>query len=109
MAVIVVVLAVAATSVAFKPATPPGNRDFAWQLTPTGSTARLRGLSVVSSSVVWTSGSMGTVLRTVNGGATWQSVGPPETSTLQFRDIEAFDADTALILSIGSSPTSSDS
>jgi photosystem II stability/assembly factor-like uncharacterized protein len=102
MAVIVVVLAVAATSVAFKPARPPGDRAFAWQLTPTGSTARLRGLSVVSSSVVWTSGSMGTVLRTVNGGATWQSVGPPGTSTLQFRDIEAFDANTALILSIGS-------
>ena len=98
---IAVVLAVAATSLAFKSTSPPGNREFAWQLTPTGSSARLRGLSVVSSSVVWASGSMGTVLRTVNGGATWQSVGPPGTSTLQFRDIEAFDANTALILSIG--------
>ena len=84
----------------------PSNREFAWQLTPTGSAARLRGLSVVSSSVVWTSGSLGTVLRTTNGGATWQSVGPPDTSNLQFRDIEAFDANTALILSIGTGPDS---
>ena len=99
----VVVLALAATSLAFAPA---GKTDFSWQLTPTGSTARLRGLSVVSSSVVWASGSQGTVLRTVNGGSTWQNVGPPGTETLQFRDIEAFDADNAVILSIGPGPDS---
>ena len=98
IALIVVVLALAATSLAFAPG---GKTDFSWQLTPTGSSARLRGLSVVSASVVWASGSGGTVLRTVNGGATWQNVSPPGTSTLQFRDIEAFDANTALILSIG--------
>ena len=95
---IAVVLALAATSLAFAPGS---QNDFSWQLTPTGSTARLRGLSVVSSSVVWASGSGGTVLRTVNGGATWQNVGPPGTETLQFRDIEAFDASNAVILSIG--------
>jgi photosystem II stability/assembly factor-like uncharacterized protein len=37
----------------------------------------------------------------VSKGATWEQVGPPGTSTLQFRDIEAFDADRAVILSIG--------
>jgi photosystem II stability/assembly factor-like uncharacterized protein len=83
-----------------------GSTSYSWQLTPTGSTARLRGLSVVSEQTVWASGSVGTVLRTTNGGATWQSVGPPGTENLQFRDIEAFDADTAVILSIG---TTSDS
>jgi photosystem II stability/assembly factor-like uncharacterized protein len=80
--------------------------SFAWQLTPTGSTARLRGLSAVSASVAWASGSMGTVLRTVDAGQTWQQVGPPDTSGLQFRDIEAFDADHAVILSIGNGPDS---
>jgi photosystem II stability/assembly factor-like uncharacterized protein len=74
---------------------------FSWQLTPTGSPARLRGLSAVSERIAWASGSQGTVLRTTDKGATWQSVGPPGTTTLQFRDIEAFDAETALILSIG--------
>ena len=93
-------VAVAAVSMAVA----GGKQDYSWQLTPTGSPARLRGLSVVSERVVWTSGSLGTVLRTTNGGATWQSVGPPGTSSLQFRDLEAFDADTALILSIGDTP-----
>ncbi len=94
-----VVLAVAVVSLAF---TSGDSRDYSWELSPTGSTARLRGLSVVSERVVWTSGSVGTVLRTTNGGRNWQSVGPPGTETLQFRDIEAFDSDTAVILSIGS-------
>ena len=90
-------VALAATSLGFA----FGGKTLSWELSPTGSQARLRGLSVVSASVVWTSGSLGTVLRTTNGGTTWQSVGPPGTEALQFRDIEAFDAQTALILSIG--------
>jgi photosystem II stability/assembly factor-like uncharacterized protein len=98
VAVLVAIFSLAATSLALASV---GSRDYGWELTPTGSAARLRGLSVVSEKVVWTSGSLGTVLRTTNKGATWQSVGPPGTATLQFRDIEAFDRNTALILSIG--------
>jgi len=45
--------------------------SFSWQLTPTGSTARLRGLSAVSAQVAWASGSLGTVLRTVDAGQNW--------------------------------------
>ena len=97
-AVLIAVFSLVATSMALASS---GNRDYGWQLTPTGSAARLRGLSAVSERVAWTSGSLGTVLRTTNKGATWQSVGPPGTSALQFRDIEAFDRDTAVILSIG--------
>jgi photosystem II stability/assembly factor-like uncharacterized protein len=78
-----------------------GASSFAWQLTPTGSDARLRGLSAVSAKIAWTSGSGGTVLRTVDAGASWQQVGPPHTEELQFRDIQAFGADEAVILSIG--------
>ena len=72
-----------------------------WELRPTGVTAQFRGLSAVSARVAWVSGTQGTVLRTTDGGRTWQSVGPPGTGTLQFRDVEAFDADHAVILSIG--------
>ena len=79
-----------------------GTPGFAWHDTPTGSAARLRGLSAVSSTTAWASGSLGTVLRTRDRGATWQQVGPLGTQDLQFRDIEAFDADNAVILSIGS-------
>jgi photosystem II stability/assembly factor-like uncharacterized protein len=96
IALLTAVLALGATSLAVA-----SSGGYAWQLTPTGSTARLRGLSAVSKTTAWASGSQGTVLRTVDKGATWQSVGPPGTSELQFRDIEAFDADTAVILSIG--------
>ena len=67
--------------------------DPSWELKPTrASTARLRGLDVVTSKVVWASGCEGTVIRTTDGGRSWSSVGPPDTAALQFRDIEAFDA-----------------
>ncbi|WP_433203277.1 oxidoreductase [Dactylosporangium sp. CS-047395] len=72
-----------------------------WKLLDTGSTARLRGLSPVSDRVAWASGTEGTVLRTTDGGRSWRSVGPSGTEALQFRDIEAFDAQRAVILSIG--------
>jgi photosystem II stability/assembly factor-like uncharacterized protein len=91
--------ALAGTSLTLASAAAP---SFGWQLTPTGSQARLRGLSAVSARVAWASGSLGTVLRTVDAGSSWQQVSPPGVSTLQFRDIEAFDAERAAILSIGS-------
>jgi photosystem II stability/assembly factor-like uncharacterized protein len=72
-----------------------------WKLLDSGSTARLRGLAAVSDRVAWASGTGGTVLRTVNGGRLWRSVGPPDTADLQFRDIEAFDANHAVALAIG--------
>jgi photosystem II stability/assembly factor-like uncharacterized protein len=92
-ALLAAVLAVAGTATAGTP--------FAWHLTPTGTDARLRGVSAVSADVAWTSGSLGTVLRTTDRGTTWQNVSPAGTQNLQFRDIEAFDADNAVILSIG--------
>jgi photosystem II stability/assembly factor-like uncharacterized protein len=87
-----------------------GRPGYAWQDTPTGSAARLRGLSAVSATTAWASGSLGTVLRTTDRGATWEEVGPPGTTNLQFRDIEAFDADHAVIMSISATdpPTPSE-
>jgi photosystem II stability/assembly factor-like uncharacterized protein len=78
-----------------------GSLSVSWELTPPGSSARFRGLSAVSGNVAWASGTLGTVLRTTDGGATWVSVGPPDTSALQFRDIEATSHRHAVILSIG--------
>ena len=82
-----------------------GSSGYAWHDTPTGSAASLRGLSAVSATTAWASGSLGTVLRTTDRGATWQQVGPPGSQDLQFRDIEAFDADHAVIMSIGANPS----
>ncbi len=72
-----------------------------WELKDTGSQARLRGLSAVSRDVAWASGSGGTVLRTTDGGRSWRDVSPPGTAALEFRDIEALGARSAVILSIG--------
>lgn len=83
------------------PAAAAGPPKPAWRLTETGTTAQFRGLAPVSSRVAWVAGSAGTVLRTVDGGRSWLSVGPPEAAALQFRDIEAFDATHAVALTIG--------
>jgi photosystem II stability/assembly factor-like uncharacterized protein len=72
-----------------------------WRLSDTGVTARLRGLAAVSATVAWVAGSAGTILRTVDGGRTWRSVGPPAAAELQFRDIEAVDRNHAVALTIG--------
>lgn len=72
-----------------------------WELKPTGSQARFRGLAAVNRKVAWLGGSGGTVLRTTDGGASWQNVSPPGAAELQFRDIEAIDLHTAVALSIG--------
>ena len=73
------------------------------QLTPqqSGVRARLRGISAVSDKIAWASGSRGTCLRTIDGGATWQKLTVPDAEKLDFRDVEAFDANTAYLLSIG--------
>ena len=62
-----------------------------WVPQPSGTTARLRGLSVVDERVAWAGGAGGTVLRTVDGGRTWQRRVVPDAEGLDFRDIEAFD------------------
>lgn len=72
-----------------------------WQPMATGSEASLRGLDAVSTQVVWAGGSDGTVLRTVDGGATWSRLPVAGAETLQFRDIEALDDQRAVLMTAG--------
>lgn len=72
----------------------------AWQPQASGTTAELRGLAVVSPTVAWASGAKGTVLRTTDGG-TWQVLAIPDADKLDFRDIHAFDANTAIVMGAG--------
>ncbi|MGA9994452.1 MAG: hypothetical protein WBP93_03505 [Pyrinomonadaceae bacterium] len=72
-----------------------------WVAQQSGTSVRFRGVSAVSASVAWASGERGTYARTIDGGRTWQSAVVPEASELDFRDVDAFDADTAYLLSIG--------
>ena len=77
-----------------------------WTMQEIKTTASLRGLSAVNANVVWASGTGGTVLRTLNGGTTWEVIQVPDADKLDFRDIEAFDEKTAYILSIGNGAAS---
>lgn len=77
-----------------------------WVKQNVDTTASFRGLAVVNEKVVWASGTGGTVIRTVDGGKTWKIMTVPGAEKLDFRDIEAFDANTAYILSIGNGESS---
>jgi photosystem II stability/assembly factor-like uncharacterized protein len=78
----------------------------AWIDQPSGVTARLRGVSAVTERVAWASGSGGTVLRTSDGGTTWNKLMIPGAEKLDFRDVDAVSADVAFVLSIGSGESS---
>ena len=72
-----------------------------WIKQTVNTTASFRGLAVVSEKIVWASGTGGTVIRTMDGGKAWDVIAVPGADKLDFRDIEAFDANTAYTLSIG--------
>ena len=72
-----------------------------WSLQQLDTKASFRGLSVVNNKVIWLSGTNGTVLRTLNGGQTWQTNTVKGAEKLDFRDVEAFNENLAYILSIG--------
>jgi photosystem II stability/assembly factor-like uncharacterized protein len=77
-----------------------------WLKQNVNTTASFRGLSVVNEKIVWASGTGGTVIRTTDGGKTWKVMTVTGGEKLDFRDIEAFDANTAYILSIGNGENS---
>src|SRR5262249_13505416 len=72
-----------------------------WQSSPTGSAERLRGVSAPSAKVAWASGAKGTVLRATDAGASRLNVEVPGAAALDFRDVEAWDESTAVVLAIG--------
>jgi photosystem II stability/assembly factor-like uncharacterized protein len=73
-----------------------------WQMQTSNTTADLRGIHSVGNGVAWASGTNGTVLRTEDGGYVWQTCTvPPGAEKLDFRGIQAFDANTAIVMSSG--------
>jgi photosystem II stability/assembly factor-like uncharacterized protein len=76
-----------------------------WTMQTSGVNVRLRGVSAVSERVAWASGAGATVLRTVDGGTTWQKLTVTD-EALDFRDIDAVDEQTAYALSAGNGPAS---
>jgi photosystem II stability/assembly factor-like uncharacterized protein len=77
-----------------------------WIKQSVNTSSAFRGLSVVNENVVWASGTGGTVIRTTDAGKAWKVMTVPGAEKLDFRDIEAFDANTAYVLSIGNGEAS---
>ena len=71
------------------------------EILTSGTNTSLRGLSVVNDNVVWVSGNHGTVGKTTNGGKNWKWYVVKGFDSADFRDIEAFDAATAVIMAVG--------
>jgi len=70
------------------------------EMLTSGTSTSLRGLSVVNDQVIWVSGSNGKVGKSLDGGKTWEWMTVPHYEKRDFRDIEAFDAKTAVIMAI---------
>jgi hypothetical protein len=73
-----------------------------WTMQQSHTTASLRGIHNVGGGVVWASGAQGAILHTTNDGQTWQACAtPPGAEKLDFRGIQGFDANTAVVMSSG--------
>lgn len=71
-----------------------------------GTDVLLQAVSPVGDGVVWVSGHGGTWGRSVDGGERWTVGVVPGADTLQFRDVEGFDARRAVLLAAGTGPLS---
>ncbi|AWV99073.1 YCF48-related protein [Arcticibacterium luteifluviistationis] len=72
-----------------------------WQMLESGTSASFRSMDVVNKKVVWAGGSNNTVLKTINGGKTWQNYAVNPELTLDFRGIKGFDKNIAIAVSAG--------
>jgi hypothetical protein len=70
------------------------------ELLTSGTKTSIRGLSVVSDKIIWASGSNGTIAKSIDGGKTWQWITVKNFEKRDFRDIEAFDKNIAIIIAI---------
>ena len=71
-----------------------------------GTTEVLQAISPVSEETVWVGGHGGAILRTVDGGSSWQRTPAPGGDSLQFRDIHGFSSRAAVALTSGTGPAS---
>ncbi|MBA4140497.1 MAG: oxidoreductase [Segetibacter sp.] len=70
------------------------------QILTAGTNTSLRGMSVPTKTVIWVSGSNGTIGKSTDGGKTWRWLIVSGYEKRDFRDIEAFDSSTAIIMAV---------
>lgn len=67
-----------------------------------GTKTSLRGLSVVNDKIIWVSGSNGMIGKSIDSGNTWKWLQVKDFTKNDFRDIEAFDENIAVIMGVDS-------
>jgi len=75
-----------------------------WNVLPTGVDANLRGVAAVvhrSGTVIWATGSQGTIIRSTDMGQTWTPVHIDGAEKLDFRGVQTFDGKTVYVMSSG--------
>jgi photosystem II stability/assembly factor-like uncharacterized protein len=72
-----------------------------WIKQTSNTEVSFRSVCTVTKKIVWIGGSKGTFLRTIDGGKTWETKQVKGAETLDFRDVHAFDAYTAILMSAG--------
>jgi photosystem II stability/assembly factor-like uncharacterized protein len=76
-------------------------QDFIFRISDTGTSSNFRGLSAVNDSVVWISGTDGTVCRSIDGGNQFDCMVVPGCDTLDFRSVYAFSDSSVIIANAG--------
>ena len=75
--------------------------NLSWEIFNLKQKVSLRGIAALSENECWVSGTRGTVAKTTDGGLNWDYLNVLDFDSLDFRDIEVFNSNEALILSIG--------
>lgn len=71
------------------------------QAVASGTETLIIGLDAFDEDIIWASGTNATLLKSNNGGDSWQSFQYTEADTLQFRDVHGLSAQEAIVLSAG--------
>jgi len=77
---------------------PEKKLTISFEVLKTKSNSSLHSISVLDSLNIWACGNNGTYLKTIDGGLNWQSGKVKGFETLDFRGIQVFDANTAIIM-----------
>ena len=75
-----------------------------WTVQSTGIDANLRGIAAVvhrGSTILWATGSKGTILRSTDAGQTWSPIHIDGAETLDFRGVQTFDGKAVYVMSSG--------
>ncbi|MCU0389755.1 MAG: oxidoreductase [Thermoflexibacter sp.] len=72
-----------------------------WTPQMVATKSNFRAVHTVNTKICWVGGSQGTFVKTNDGGKSWQVGKVANADSLDFRDVHAFDGNTAILMSAG--------